>query len=364
MFSLNFKKLTPAFEEFNGIRVHRIKVGNIIYKLSALAYTFPFFHNALKPAIKKFIEKVKPEALHVHDMLIAKAVMDVNDKFFQLPLTLDLHENRPEILQYYPHMQRFPGKQLISISKWRSAQNELILKAAHVVMVTPEAIAEAVKTTGKPQEHFIAVPNTIEQDIYSQYPINEEVTRRLKKGFDIVYVGDTGLRRGLDTSLEALQILVREVPEAQLVIVGKSTQDEMLKDMVNEMALSANVVFEGWQDVSLFPSYIQGAEVCISPLHRNKHHDTTLANKIFQYMAGKRPLVVSDCPSQEQIVRDARCGLVFKAGDAEDMASCLLELYKNPSRGREMGESGWQAVQTKYNWKKTSEALIAHYDRL
>ena len=45
--------------------------------------------------------------------------------------------------------------------------------------------------------------------------------------------------------------------------------------------------------------------VCISPLLRNLHHDTTYANKIFQYMALAKPLLVSDATAQKNIILEA-----------------------------------------------------------
>ncbi|OEK00345.1 hypothetical protein BFP97_01930 [Roseivirga sp. 4D4] len=362
LFSLNFKELKPKEEEINGIRVHRIDASDFLYRLSALAYDLPIFHWLLHSKIKAFIEKVKPEALHVHDMLIAKAVMDINDRFFQLPLTLDLHENRPEILQFYPHLQRFPGKYMINIERWRSAQTSLIQRADHVVLVTPEAIDDAMAASGRERSSFTAVANTIEPEIYFNYPLDDRITENLKGYFNIVYVGDTGIRRGLDTAIAAMKKVLKVVPNAQLVVVGKSTQDEQLRQMVSSKGLEENVLFEGWQDVSLFPSYIESASVCISPLHRNKHHDTTFANKIFQYMAGTKPLIVSDCPSQENVVKEVGCGLVFKAKDAEDLANCILKIYHNPEEAKQMGEAGKHAVIEKYNWNETSKGLLELYD--
>lgn len=364
MFSLNFKGLTPAYEEINGIRVHRISAGQLLYKSSALAYDWSWFHKQVQKKVSSFLRTILPEAIHVHDMLIAKPVMDANDAWEKRPLTLDLHENRPEIMQYYPHLKKLPGKWLISINRWRKAQNELIKRADQVVMVTPEAIDVAIKETGVSRDKFISLPNTIEPDIYLHYPIDQKIVEKFKKGFDIVYVGDTGLRRGLDTALYALKILLKDVPQAQLIMVGKSTEDDQLMEIVQQEGLSANVLFEAWQDVSLFPSYIHGSEVCISPLKRNKHHDTTLANKLFQYMAGSRPLVVSDCPAQISIVEECACGLVHQADNPQDLAAQLLELYKNPTRARTLGANGREAVMSKYNWQKTAEPLLAYYANL
>lgn len=365
LFSLSYQKVKLKREEVNGIEVHRYKAGKLTYKLSALAYTFPFFHNLIKKRISGFLREVQPDAIHVHDMLIAQAVMDVNSKADKpLHLTLDLHEDRPEIMQFYPHLKKMPGKYLIKIDVWRKKQNELIQRADKVVLVTNEAVERAMTLTGEGKSKFIPLPNTIEKDIYFNYTIDRKVTRRLKKGFDIVYVGDTGLRRGTDTAIRALRLLIEKVPQAQLILVGKSTEDIHLVELVEELGLSAHVVFEGWQDVSLFPSYVYGAEVCISPLHRNLHHDTTYANKIFQYMAGERPLVVSDCTAQANVVRATECGLVFEADNPKAMAGCLLELYNNPSEARKMGENGLRAVQENYHWENTSKALISFYQEL
>lgn len=364
LFSLDYQRISPQREDIRGIQVYRYPAGKLTYKLSALAYSVPFFNRIVKKKIQRFLSAIKPDALHVHDMVIAQAVMEVNDQSANpLPVTLDLHENRPEIMRFYPHLKRFPGKHLIKVDRWRSKQNDLIKRADKVVLVTPEAVEVAISATGEPHTKFLVVPNTIEKDIYFNYPIDKRVVRKLKKGFDIVYAGDTGLRRGTDTAIRALRKVIEVVPEAQLIFVGKSTEDEQLKDMVMEFGLSAHVSFEGWQDVSLFPSYIHGAEVCISPLKRNLHHDTTYANKLFQYMAGKRPLLVSNCTAQAQLVQQVACGMIHEAEDAQAMADCLLYLYKNPTEARRMGERGYQAVVDTYHWEQTSQPLISHYDQ-
>ncbi len=360
LFSLNYKGLTPAYEEYKGIHVHRIKVSQIIYKLSALAYTFSFYHNALKPAIRQFIDKVKPDAIHVHDMLMAKAVLDVNKKI-KLPLTLDLHENRPEILRFYPHLNRFPTKQLISIEAWRKAQNQLIKSADNVVMVTPEAIEDAVKETSEPTSKFFHVANTIELDIYGEYPLDKEIQDRFSGGFNLVYVGDTGTRRGIDTAIQALAILKDKVNDLKLIVVGKSSQDVDSKQLAEKLGVSDLIQWEGWQDVSLFPSYISTANVCLSPLHRNKHHDTTLANKLFQYMASEKPVIVSDCPSQVNVIEGSECGMVHEAENPESLAQCILEYYDDSELLRTHGINARQAVESKYNWSITSKGLIDHY---
>jgi hypothetical protein len=105
-----------SFEVINGIHVKRFLSNKLEYKLSALAYTIPIYTFLMKTKIDQFVKENKVNALHIHDMRIAAAVFSVNKKH-KLPVVLDLHENRPEIMKFYPHLSVFPGKYLISSKK-------------------------------------------------------------------------------------------------------------------------------------------------------------------------------------------------------------------------------------------------------
>lgn len=362
LFSLAYKK--PAGEEnWNGIQVKRYKAGKFLYKMSAVAYDFPFFHGQVKGMLEDFLVKNHIQAIHVHDMVLAKAAFQANQTL-KLPITLDLHENRPVIMQFYPHLKKFPGNWLINIRRWEEAQNELLRRADKVVLVTEEARDEAVRSAGILPEKVVVLPNTIHPEIFLTYPIEEAILQKFRGTFNLVYVGDTGLRRGTADLIRALPLIKQKVPNVKLILVGKSSEDVTLKKLAFDLSIQESISFEGWQDVSLFPSYIQSANVCVSPLHRNLHHDTTFANKLFQYMAMGKPLVVSDCPPQVRVVEEARCGLVHMAANAEDIASKIVQIYSDDDEARKMGKNGREAVFQQYNWNITSNALISHYQAL
>jgi glycosyltransferase involved in cell wall biosynthesis len=364
LFSLNyFRPDLPDQETLNGIHVHRYQAGKVIFKFSALAYTVPFFHQLIRSKIAHYIRNVQPDVLHVHDMVIAQAVFEVNKKF-NLPVVLDLHENRPEIMAYYRHVNTFQGKLLINLDKWRKKQVELIDQADKVILVTEEAIDEALRHSKHQRDHFISVPNTILPSIFYQYPIKQEIIERFKGSFNILYLGDTGLRRGTLNNIKAVALLKDKIPNLKLIFVGKNKEDVVLKKAVEELGLSEHVVFEGWQNVSLFPSYILASDICLSSLSRNLHHDTTYANKIFQYMAMGRPLVVSDCPAQVHVVERHQTGLVHKAEDVQDLAGKIMQLYQDEELRKRLGDNGKKAVLETFNWNETSKHLINLYKEL
>ena len=117
LFCLKYDKETDV-EEIHDITVCRYSSNQFEYKLSALVYTIPLYSFLMKKKINHFLRANKIEAIHVHDIRIADAVFKANKKL-HLPLVLDLHDNMPEIMKTYPHLQKFPGKQLISPKKWK-----------------------------------------------------------------------------------------------------------------------------------------------------------------------------------------------------------------------------------------------------
>jgi len=359
LFCLDYTNNTYSEEVIYGINVRRFPCNKWVYKLSALAYTIPLYHWIVSKWIKTFINDNAIETIHIHDIQIATAVFRL--KIAQgLPKVLDLHENRPEIMKFYVHLQKLPGKLLISPSKWAKAESKYIKESDKCVVVTQEAADYYVDKLGESPNKFIVVPNTVREK-FLQAPIDQAIVDRYKSDKVILYVGDTGLRRGLLTAIDAMPSIIEKHKDAKLVVVGKNSTDDVLKNRVSELGVTDYVDFQGWQNFKLFPSYIESSMVCISPLHRNIHHDTTYANKIFQYMAYAKPQVLSDCPAQANVIIKANCGLIHEAENVDSYTTQMITLLDQESLRTEMGNNGRKFVKEEYSFDKASAELISYY---
>jgi len=350
-------------EVINGIEVKRYLSNTLEYKVSALAYTIPLYTFLMKRKIRQFIKENKVEVLHIHDIRIAGAVFGVNKKY-KLPTVLDLHENRPEIMRFYPHLLRFPGKYVISSKKWKNKEEEFIRKATTVIVVTSEAKDEIKKRLPIDTDKIVEVPNTVRQSFYKNPRVYPEILKQYSNSFVVLYIGDTGLRRGLKTAIKSVHLIKNKIENIKLVIVGKNTSDIILKNLVKNLQVEAHVDFLGWKDQSLFQSYILSSAICISPLHRNVHHDTTYANKIFQYMSLGRPVLGSNASAQEKIIKKANAGLIHQDRDVQDFSNKVLELYNNKDLREEFGKNGSEFIENEFSWENTSKKLLHVYANL
>lgn len=350
-------------EILNGIEIKRFLSNKFEYKFSALAYSIPVYSFLMKKKVIKFIKENYIEALHVHDIRIAEAVFNAN-KNYNLPIILDLHDNMPEVIKFYPHMQKFPGKYIISPKKWKIKEEEFIKKADKVISVSPEFLENLEMRNPFLKEKLILVPNTIRTSFFTEYKINNSIIKKYEKDFVILYLGDTHIRRGLQTAIAAIDILKYKIENIKLVIVGKNTTDTILKQQVKDLGVVEYVDFEGWQNVSLFQSYILASQICISPLHRNLQHDFAYANKIFQYMSFEKPILVSDAIAQKRLVENYNTGLIHIDRDVNDFAEKIMILYNNEKLRKDLGENGKKFIENKFTWEKTSKKLINLYDNL
>ncbi|WP_298948396.1 glycosyltransferase family 4 protein [uncultured Polaribacter sp.] len=362
LFCLKYNKKQED-EIINGILIKRYASNKLEYKLSALAYTIPIYSFLMKKKIKNFIKNHDIEALHIHDIKVAEAVFKAN-KNFNLPVVLDLHDNMPEVMKLYPHLQKFPGKYIISPKKWKIKEEEFIRKADKVISVSPEFLETLAIRLPKEKEKLILVPNTIRTSFFKDYIIEQSILEKYKNNFVLLYLGDTHLRRGLQTAIAALATLKISIPNIKLVIVGKNTTDTILKKQVRDIEIADYVDFEGWQSVSLFQSYILASSICISPLHRNLQHDVAYANKIFQYMSFAKPLLVSNATAQQKLIEKVNAGLVHTDRDITDFTNKVLELYKNEKLRVVLGKNGKRFVKDEFSWEQTSKKLLHLYDNL
>lgn len=362
LFCLTYEKQMHE-EVFKGIEVKRYPSNRLEYKLSALSYTLPFYRKMMSRKIAHFLAANDIEIIHVHDMVIAEAAIEANETL-KCPMVLDLHENRPEIMKTYPHLKKFPGNLLISTKKWKRKEGILVQKSDRTIVVTKEAKVELQDRLGIADHKVVVVPNTVKSSFYNNFSLDQTILERYKDKFVILYLGDTGLRRGLLSTIEALGIIAKEESiktKIKLVIVGKNSSDNVLKRRVEELGLQEMVDFEGWQDMALFPSYLNIADMGISPLHRNLHHDTTYANKLFQYMSFAIPVLVSDALAQKNLVEEVKSGLVHKEKDAAEIAEKVLILLKDPDLSKMLGMNGKKFIEEKFCWEKVSGNLKELY---
>ena len=359
LFCLSYSKKFIKKEVIDSINIRRYYCSKLTYKFSALAYTFPYYKMNMSSKINNFLNSNGIDKIHIHDIQIASSVFKANLK--SLPVTLDLHENRPEIMKFYKHVNSFLGKLLISPKKWKIAEEKFSKAANNIIVVTNAAKTELCNRIGLNKDKITVFPNTVRKSFYTDFDLDNNIVEKYRNNFVLLYLGNTSKRRGISTVINSLKVLKTKIPEIKFIVVGSSSYDNELKYLSKINNVQNLISFEGWRNENSFQSYLSICDIGVSPLESNIHHDTTYANKIFQYMSFGCPMICSNVIAQKEIVEKYEVGELFSPGNSKEFTEKVISLYNNKDKINTYSLNSRSAIENHLNNDIVSTEIVKMY---
>ncbi len=225
------------------------------------------------------------------------------------------------------------------------------------VMVVCDENRERLIDRGYPADQVTVVGNTPDLALFGEATPSPEAQELFGDDFLMIYVGAVDPFRGLDTVVEALPMIKKVIPSARLAILGKGLGMDQVKDLARDHGVADSVEMLGFRPLKELPGFISRGDCCLIPHHRNDHIDTTLPNKLFDYMALGRPVLTTDALPLQRIVEGEGAGSAYRSGDARSLADKVIDM-KDADVRSEMGAKGRAAVRDRYNWG--ADAAILH----
>jgi glycosyltransferase involved in cell wall biosynthesis len=210
-------------------------------------------------------------------------------------------------------------------------------------------------------ESFVVLPNV--PDLSQQFQqIKKPAENPFKQDCIVIfYYGVIAERRGVFDSLEVFMDLVKENYHVNFLFIGpvdKKDSSRFLK-MIQQDFLSGRVYYIPWIDSNDLPSYLNIVDICVAPFHKNPQHESGVANKIYEYMLGGKPIIASDCVPQQNLIERHNCGLVFS--NNYEFKEVIVKLLKDKELRERLGTNGYNAIMKEYNTDIVKENLLLMY---
>lgn len=336
------------------VTIHRLPKG--FHSIVREFLNFPaFFSPFWLQSIISTVVRTASELIIVRDLPLAITAW-IAGRMTGRPVLLDMAENYPAMIQD-TWTYRGPGwaDYLIRNPAFLRRMERFILPKMDGILVVSEASAARIEKLGVKKEAISIVGNTPSIPKGKVGPAADEV--RKQSDFILIYVGGLEETRGLDTLIRALPKIAAVEPDVLAVLVGKGTSEPMLRRLAEEQGVEKHLHWMGWQDPKSVPSLIQAADICLVPHYVTEHTDTTLPNKIFDYMLQKKPVIVTHAKTLSEVIHFSRCGLIYQDDRPQALADAVIQLRDGELR-KKMGEAGHQAVLNRYNWNLDSRRLV------
>lgn len=355
------------YEEPENISITRIiitrSLKNILFFFLNL---IPVYEWMWSSRIKKFIIKNNIEIIHSHDLYMSRAsYCGIRKSGRSIPMILDLHENFPFSVSTYNWTRGFLRSALSRPGKWKKKEKRYLNYADRIIVLSEDFRDDLLARYPELSKGRFAVMPNIPDLAEAGSEKSKHFSIQIQKTAPVIfYFGIVAERRGIFDAIEVFRDLIRDNYKALFLIIGpadKSDRERFLKTIGSDI-LKKNVHYIPWIDVAELPAWLEFSDICIAPLHKNPQHESGVANKIYDYMLGGKPLVVSDCRPQKKLVHKHECGLVFT--NLAEFRSSLISLLEDEGLRVKMGLAGKEAVLKNYSLDNNRQVISELYSQI
>jgi glycosyltransferase involved in cell wall biosynthesis len=237
------------------------------------------------------------------------------------------------------------------------ALERFLYRHADALVVNSPGYVEHVQARGG--ERVQVIPNGVDTGMFMPTEGGDEFRRRhnLQGKFIAMYAGAHGLSNDLHVLLEAAGQL-REHDHIAIVLVGDGKEKSALRASAEARGLT-NVRFLSPLPKEEMPAALAAADLCIAILKPIRAYATTYPNKVFDYMAAARPVLLAIDGVIRELVESAGAGIYVPPGDPQAMAHAIITLEAAPGDRDRMGMQGRSYVESHFQRSALTLQLAA-----
>ena len=169
----------------------------------------------------------------------------------------------------------------------------------------------------------------------------------------IVSVGRLVHRKGQDVLIEAMPAIIKDVPEAHILMIGEGPYRSYLENRVRALEIQERVTFIGRIQYADLPRYICAGDLFVMP-SRSRLAGLEVEGLGIVYLEASAcglPVIAGDSGGAPDAVLESQTGLVVDGTSKSEVAAAVVELLLDPDRSRAMGVRGRQWIIQEWRWE-------------
>lgn len=337
--------------------VHRMPPIPALGRRLDAATMFPaFFNPRWVQLIRRTCRQTAANLILCRDLPLAPTAIYVG-RSLGVPVILDMAEDYAAMVaEIWQAGNPKPLDWLVRNPSAVAAVERWVMKRIHHTLVVVEESRDRLVQAGAPAERITVVSNTpplrrLTLGATAQRPAGDA------RDIELVYLGLLEAARGIGVLLDAVARCRDAGKSVRLSVYGDGRDASSFRLQADRLSLSTRVRFHGHVPYEAALDAIQRADLGVVPHHAVGNWNTSIPNKLFDYMAAGLPVITSDARPAARIVRETRCGEVFRDRDCADLVGSIDRLL-DPARRAEASAAGRSAIATKYHWEREVERLV------
>jgi glycosyltransferase involved in cell wall biosynthesis len=162
--------------------------------------------------------------------------------------------------------------------------------------------------------------------------------------------------------IEGFKLLRQASPNVKLIIAGLCEQPDYLSRLIDQAQGIDGVYFDVHNDISKMQERYKKLDVVLLlylPSHKNYLSNTS--TRLYESMAARKAVIVSNAGFTAEIVRREKCGLILDDYSPQGLMRGMRYFCINRSASQTLGEKGYESFRRKYYWEINTVSLQRVY---
>ena len=174
--------------------------------------------------------------------------------------------------------------------------------------------------------------------------------------YQIVIAGRLVKFKGHHFLLNALPLVITQIPDTKLLIIGSGKEEESLKQISEDLGIADHVEFLGYRnDVG---SYMANSDVVIVP-----SVSEGFGVVFMEAFSAKTVVVAWDVPAANELIQDQRTGYLVPPYDIKLLAKRLIQAYHDPKEREEVANRAYIRLKFYFNLDRMVNETIQFYQK-
>ncbi|MDX9755212.1 MAG: glycosyltransferase [bacterium] len=246
------------------------------------------------------------------------------------------------------------------IDRFEQRVEELSKTASDGVTVISSVLHQRALQIGVCPARLSTIPSGVAIDSFPQYTTHAS-REKLHLPPEGPYYGFVGFSLwDLGLLAEAFALVKTRIPSAKLLVVGGGVEEKAKAILADRFQEGTDLFLPGVVLFREVPLYLGACDIQLMPMEDNLANRGRVPNKLFDYYASGRPVVVSPVGDAAAYVQIHQTGLVAEPS-ASGFAQRMITLWENPLLREQAGAAARRLAETEFSFVHQTQTLLQFY---